>query len=194
MKDLIYLLLFFFIGSIPFGWIIYKITEKKDIRKEGSGNIGATNIYRLKGKFYGILVLLLDASKGILTILISKSVFKDPFLWTISALMAVSGHIFSPFLLFKGGKGVATAIGALALISPLVFIISFIPSGVLLFTTRTVSITSLTFSLLYPFIFCYLEKSLFSTAPIFLITFLIYVRHKDNIKRIFKKREIKIKI
>ncbi len=191
---MIYFILFFLIGSIPFGWIIYKLTEKKDIREEGSGNIGAANIYRLKGKIFGILVLLLDASKGIITVLIAKSIFKDQILLTLSALIAVSGHIFSPFLSFKGGKGVATSMGALAGLSVKTFLITLFPVIIALFTTRIVSLSSLTFSFIYPFLFIFIEKSFYNSFPIFIITLLILLRHRENIIRLMEKRERRIEI
>ncbi len=181
-------------GSIPFGWIIYKLTEKKDIRKEGSGNIGAANIYRLKGKFFGILVLLLDASKGMIAVLVAKSIFKDYIFLTLSALFAVSGHIFSPFLSFRGGKGVATSMGALAVLSIKTFLITLLPVIIVLFVTRIVSLSSLTFSFIYPFLFIFFEKSFYNSFPIFIITFLIFLRHRDNIIRLLEKRERRIEI
>jgi glycerol-3-phosphate acyltransferase PlsY len=182
------------IGSIPFGWIIYRLTEKKDIRGEGSGNIGAANVYRLKGKLYGIAVLLLDASKGVISVLLSKYLFKEQFFWALSALLAVSGHIFSPFLSFKGGKGVATSMGALALLSYKTFLITIFPVLLVLFSTRIVSLSSLTFSSLYPILFIFLEKSLPNSIPIFLITLLIFLRHKENIIRLVEKKERRIEI
>jgi glycerol-3-phosphate acyltransferase PlsY len=194
MVRFIYFILFFLIGSIPFGWIIYKLTEKKDIRKEGSGNIGAANVYRLKGKFYGVLVLLLDASKGVISLILSKYLFRDQLFWALSAFFVVSGHIFSPFLSFKGGKGVATSMGALAILSFKTFIIAIFPVLAILFSTRIVSISSLTFSILYPILFILLEKSLTNSIPIFLISLLIFARHKENIVRIIEKRERRIEI
>ncbi len=189
-----YLILSFMIGSIPFGWIIYRLTEKKDIRGEGSGNIGAANVYRLKGKFYGIAVLLLDASKGVISVLLSKYLFKEQFFWSLSALFAVSGHIFSPFLSFRGGKGVATSMGALALLSYKTFLITIFPVLLVLFSTRIVSLSSLTFSLFYLILFIFLEKSLPTSIPIFLITLLIFLRHKENIIRLVEKKERRIEI
>ncbi len=191
---MILFVLFFLLGAIPFGWIIYKITANKDIRKEGSGNIGAANVYRLKGKVYGIIVLMLDASKGLLAVLISKYAFKDPLFWSLSALFTVLGHIFSPFLSFKGGKGVATAMGALAVISPKAFLISLLPTIILLFGTKIVSTASMAYSLLYPITFLFMEKTYSSSIPIFLISLLILYRHKDNIQRLIKKKERRIEI
>lgn len=194
MVKLFYFILSFMIGSIPFGWIIYKLTEGKDIRSEGSRNIGAANVYRLKGKFYGILVLLLDASKGVITVLLAKYLFKEQFFWSLSALFAVTGHIFSPFLSFRGGKGVATSIGALALLSFKTFFIAIFFVLAILFSTRIVSLSSLTFSLLYPILFIFLERSLPNSIPIFLISFLIFMRHRENIERLIEKKERKIEI
>lgn len=187
-------ILFFLIGSIPFGWIIYKLTEKRDIRKEGSGNIGAANIYRLKGKFYGILVLFLDALKGVIAIIIAKSLFESQLFMALSALTVVSGHIFSPFLSFKGGKGVATSLGSLAVLSPKVFLITIIPVILILFLSRIVSLASLTFAFLYPFLFVFLGNSLYTSLPVFSISLIVFIRHKENILRLIKGNERRIAI
>lgn len=181
-------------GSIPFGWIIFRLTEKKDLRKVGSGNIGAANVYRLKGKFFGILVLLLDASKGFFAVLIAGYLFKERYLLALSALFAVSGHIFSPFLSFKGGKGVATSLGSLLVLSPKTFLFAIFPVLLILFITRIVSLSSLTFSLLYPIIFVFSESSFSTALPIFIMSFLIFFRHRENIFRLINKEERRIEI
>ena len=102
----------FLAGSIPFGLILVKLAGKGDVRTQGSGNIGATNVLRAGGKALGILTLALDIGKGFLPVYLARKAGLDlmPLSWV--ALSAVSGHIFTPWLKFKGGKGVATALGA----------------------------------------------------------------------------------
>jgi len=101
----------FVAGSIPFGLILVKLAGKGDVRQQGSGNIGATNVMRAGGKWLGIATLILDAAKGFIPVLLAKKagVFPVPLAWI--AFFAVAGHIFTPWLRFKGGKGVATALG-----------------------------------------------------------------------------------
>ena len=105
----------YFLGSIPFGFILTKIFLKQDIRETGSGNIGATNVLRTGNKFLAILTLVLDFLKGYMTIIITLKYFNDLIL--LSALICLLGHIFSIWLKFKGGKGVATYLGILLALS-----------------------------------------------------------------------------
>lgn len=102
----------FLAGSVPFGLILVKLAGKGDVRAVGSGNIGATNVMRAGGKGLGILTLALDALKGFLPVLLAKMAGFAPEFLAFVALAAVVGHMFTPWLRFKGGKGVATALGA----------------------------------------------------------------------------------
>ena len=112
---IIFLLLGFIIGSIPFGLIIVKISGYGDIRKIGSGNIGATNVLRTGNKFIAALTLIFDVSKSFIILYLAQIIFKpilnESLLMTLIlslSLLSIIGHMFSPFLLFKGGKGIAT--------------------------------------------------------------------------------------
>jgi glycerol-3-phosphate acyltransferase PlsY len=108
-------------GSIPFGLILVRIAGKGDVRETGSGNIGATNVIRAGGKILGILTLLLDIAKGFVPVFLAKRHGFPPVALSWIALAAVVGHIFTPWLRFKGGKGVATALGVvLAYHAPMV--------------------------------------------------------------------------
>jgi glycerol-3-phosphate acyltransferase PlsY len=102
----------FLCGSIPFGLLLVRLAGKGDVRAHGSGNIGATNVSRVGGKPLGIVTLLLDITKGFLPVFLAKSQGWDPASTAGLALAATSGHVFTPWLRFKGGKGVATALGA----------------------------------------------------------------------------------
>lgn len=114
------LLLFaYLIGSIPFGLMITRICGVPDIRKMGSGNIGATNVMRMAGKHLGACTLVLDMVKGVIPVALMKNMTPDVTWWLLATLFAIGGHIFSIWLKFKGGKGVATAIGAYLALSPL---------------------------------------------------------------------------
>ncbi|WP_005034891.1 glycerol-3-phosphate 1-O-acyltransferase PlsY [Holophaga foetida] len=102
----------FLAGSIPFGLILVKLAGKGDVRQQGSGNIGATNVMRAGGKALGIVTLLLDVAKGFLPVFLARKVGVSMVALSWIALFAVLGHVFTPWLRFKGGKGVATALGA----------------------------------------------------------------------------------
>jgi glycerol-3-phosphate acyltransferase PlsY len=101
----------FLSGSVPFGLLLMKLAGKGDVRASGSGNIGATNVMRVGGKGLGIATLLLDAAKGFLPVFLARQAGMGPALLGFVALAAMCGHVFTPWLKFKGGKGVATALG-----------------------------------------------------------------------------------
>ena len=110
----------YLLGSIPFGYLMVRVFRGEDVRSTGSGNIGATNVAR-RSKALGIATLLLDAGKGFAAVQLAKSLFADPhpqLLLTTAAFFAVLGHLFPVWLKFRGGKGVATSFGSLALIAP----------------------------------------------------------------------------
>jgi glycerol-3-phosphate acyltransferase PlsY len=105
-------------GSIPFGLLLMKLAGKGDVRAQGSGNIGATNVMRSGGKALGLVTLLLDAAKGYLPVALARMAGLGPGRLAFVALAAVLGHMFTPWLTFKGGKGVATALGAVLAYHP----------------------------------------------------------------------------
>ena len=184
----------YIIGSIPFGLLITKIFLKKDIRKIGSGNIGATNVLRTGSKSLGGATLILDSFKGYVSIIITVYFFSNytdnTSIIYFSALICLLGHIFPIWLKFKGGKGVAVYLGILLSASfnlGLIFIISWI---IVLYLTKYSSLSSLASTLvifLYSFFFYNLNVSLF-----FFITFIIFIyTHRENIYRIKNKTENK---
>ena len=177
-------------GSIPFGFILTKIIAKKDIRNIGSGNIGATNALRSGNKLVGYLTLLLDISKAMLPIVYFK--YNYPELIFISSLCIFLGHLFPVWLKFKGGKGVATYLGIiialdlyLAIFFGIIWILTYLVS-------KYSSLSSIIASASIPiYVFFVYEKDLF----FFIIMFvLIFYSHRENIKRLINKEEIKTKI
>jgi acyl phosphate:glycerol-3-phosphate acyltransferase len=109
----------YLLGSIPFGLLVARVVRGVDVRASGSGNIGATNVARVVGVGPGLLVLTLDAAKGALAVLLAKALLPGvPFVHALSGLAAVLGHVFPVWLGFRGGKGVATALGVLAVLVP----------------------------------------------------------------------------
>jgi glycerol-3-phosphate acyltransferase PlsY len=184
---IVYLIITYLLGSIPFGLIISKLFGK-DIRKEGSGNIGATNVTRVLGKRAGLLVLILDMSKGFLPIYIAKSIFNIK-LVSLLAIASVIGHCFSIFLKFKGGKGVATAIGVLlALSSKTALIVIMFWLGVFL-VSGYVSLASMLSASISWVIINFIENNIYYTYAAFIIGLIIILKHKDNLDRLLKGTE-----
>ena len=179
----------YFLGSIPFGFILTKIFLKQDIRETGSGNIGATNVLRTGNKFLAILTLVLDFLKGYMTIIITLKYFNDLIL--LSALICLLGHIFSIWLKFKGGKGVATYLGILLAISVnyfLIFIIVWV-SILLIFKYSSLSSILATFGIfIYEYFF--LENNILSF--LFISFIIILYAHRSNILKLISKTETKV--
>ena len=187
--ELIYISIYSYIlGSIPFGLVLTKIFLKKDIRKIGSGNIGATNVLRMGSKFLGALTLLLDGLKAYISVTITLN-FSPDYIY-LSALLCFLGHIFPVWLKFNGGKGIAVYLGVLFAISlnlGFIFIITWI---IILFASRYSSLSSIISSMI---IFLYsLALNNLSISLFFFIVFIIIIyTHKSNILRIKDKTENK---
>ena len=179
----------YFLGSIPFGFILTKIFLKQDIRETGSGNIGATNVLRTGNKFLAILTLVLDFLKGYMTIIITLKYFNDLIL--LSALICLLGHIFSIWLKFKGGKRVATYLGILLALSVNYFLIFIIVwfSILLIFKYSSLSSILSTFGILiYEYFF--LENNILSF--LFISFIIILYAHRSNILKLISKTETKV--
>ena len=188
---LIVFILSFLLGSVPFGYLIGKL-KGVDVRKYGSGNIGATNVSRVLGKKYGLLVLFLDALKGAAAVLIARAAGLPTEYQVLAGISAIAGHCFSPWLGFKGGKGVATALGAFLVISPKTTLVAFLIFLAVLLTTRYVSLSSITAALSYPLLYKVFEKpSPFSFIVVSLGALLIVAKHHSNIRRLLKGEEKK---
>ena len=190
---MLFLILFlsYLIGSIPFGFLLTKIFLKKDIRKIGSGNIGATNALRTGNKLIGYSTLTLDISKAVILLLIIKFNFSE-YLFT-SSIAVFLGHVFPIWLKFKGGKGVATYVGILFCIN-IYLVIVFIVSWLVIFTlTKYSSLASMLSSLFVPLTSYFL---LGDNNYYFYIIFglLILITHRENIKRLKNNTESKTKI
>lgn len=187
------ILLSFVVGSIPFGYIIGKL-KGIDVREHGSGNVGATNVARVAGKRYGLIVLVLDALKGILPVLLARLLLFSVFDTLLVALLCILGHCFSPFLGFKGGKGVATSFGAFLVVSPTITMLSFLIFLIVFFTTRFVSLGSIFAVISYVILFYFFKSpNFFSDLIVIICAMLIIVRHKSNIYRLLNEKELKFK-
>jgi len=178
-------------GSIPFGLILTKFFLNKDLRKIGSKNIGATNVLRTGNKLIAGLTLIFDITKGVIPVLLTKEYFTD--LIYLSSLAALLGHIFPVWLKFKGGKGVATYLGILFVLSlnlSFIFCISWI---IISLITKYSSLSSI-MSALIIFIFAFLNNNFELTSYLFITFIIILYTHRQNIVRIKNKTEDKIKL
>jgi acyl phosphate:glycerol-3-phosphate acyltransferase len=202
----------YLLGSIPFGYVLVRAFRGEDVRKTGSGNIGATNVARTGSKGLAIVTLLLDALKGYaavgfafwfanahrfsghtasslydqqMQVMDNRSIY---LLAALAAFCAIVGHMFTIWLRFKGGKGVATAVGAFAALAPRAILIAFLLFVIIVVLTRHVSLGSIAAAAAFPIFMWWLNPAEWNTGPILLLvaasSLLIIVRHKDNIRRL----------
>ena len=191
MELIIIISISYLMGSIPFGLILTKIFLKKDIRKVGSGNIGATNVLRTGNKRIGYLTLILDVLKAVIPVLYIK--FKFPELVYISSLLVFIGHVFPAWLKFKGGKGVATYVGILFSINYILGLVFAFSWLIIFFISKYSSLGSILATLLIP-IFIFFNPN-YENEYFFVIMFvLILFTHRENVKRLINKEESKTKI
>jgi len=193
MKFALCLIFSYLLGSIPTGYILFWLSEKKDIRKFGSGNIGFANVTRVKGLSLGIPVLIFDFLKGFLPVWVGLKFFDNSILALIGGFLACFGHIYSIYLKFKGGKGFATALGVFAGIFFTGALIISVIAIILIIVTGYVSLASITGVVLYPVILLIFKKPLTIILIISLISIMIVYHHKENIKRLIRGEERKIR-
>ena len=178
----------YLLGSVPSGLIIGKLSGL-DVRKAGSGNIGATNVARLLGKTGGLLTLVGDTAKGFIPVLVVQQM---GFSYSVTALVGVAaflGHLYPIFLKFKGGKGVATSFGVLLGLAPLATMILLVVFAAVAFTTRIVSLSSMVTAVAAPLVLW-----LFYYSPTYVIVtafmaLMIVFRHYANIQRLLNGTE-----
>ncbi|MDD8019654.1 MAG: glycerol-3-phosphate 1-O-acyltransferase PlsY [Acidobacteriota bacterium] len=189
---IIFLILSYLLGAVPTGYLLVKMTARKDIREVGSGSTGATNVLRYRGWKTAIPVLLFDFLKGFIPALLASQWLGDQRLAWLALVVAVTGHCFPVFIKFKGGKGVATSLGGFLYFSPLAFIIILIIIVMMIAIFRYVSLATLTGLLVYSPLTAILEKSYLPAVAAFLIFLLVLSRHHENIRRLLSGAERKI--
>lgn len=185
-------ILAYILGSIPFAYIVGKIFHHSDIRTLGSGNVGTTNVLRNYGKKSAIITLILDMLKGYLAVFIGEKLAGINGI-CLAFILVVIGHMYSIFLNFKSGKGVATSAGAMLFINPSIILVAFLVFAVTIFITKMVSLGSI-FGATTAILIIYINygfSKLFWAAT--LICLLILIKHSSNIKRIVKGEESRIK-
>jgi glycerol-3-phosphate acyltransferase PlsY len=194
-KLLIFCLLAYFIGSIPFGIIVGRYIKGIDLQKEGSGNIGAANAFRVMGPVWGAIVLLGDFLKGVVSLMLAQHYFLvsvPPLFFILVGLFAILGHNYSIYLRFKGGKGVATTAGVFFFISWKAALTAFSFWAVIIFFTGFASLGSLAASLALPVCMLLFKEPfpymIFAAAAFLLIVY----THRSNIVRLLTGREKKL--
>lgn len=199
------------IGSIPFSFLVVRMFAGVDIRKHGSGNVGATNVMRNFGKLPGLLALILDIAKGYLAIVVARQIVRSfatsspidlahppfyvfPSFWIgLAGLLAVLGHIFPVWLKFRGGKGVATATGAFLAIDPRATLMATIVFAIVLLATQYVSLASMLAAAVIPLLMRFATDQPFWTIIFsILITVVIILKHHGNIARLARGEERKL--
>ena len=189
----------YLLGSISFSVIISKKFAGFDVREKGSGNAGSTNVLRTVGKKAAILTLVCDALKGVIAIVIAIVIAKiwkesnSEILKYLSGLFAIIGHTFPVFFGFRGGKGVATALGVLLTLNWKIGLICLIFALIIMAFTRIVSIGSILSAVLYPILTVFMGGINFGSIVIsFLIALLVIFNHRENIKRLKEGKENKL--
>ena len=184
-------ILSYFLGSIPFGYLLVKYKEGQDIRSFGSGNIGATNAFR-KGRTIGILTFVLDAGKGYLAVVLAGWLGGSLEWQAAAAVFAIIGHVFTIWLRFKGGKGVSTWCGAFLALSPMALLTTTVFFVLIMILSRYVSAASIAAAALFPlWAFIYgAPASVIIGAGLGAV--LIIARHYQNIQRLLSGKENKL--
>jgi len=182
----------YFLGAIPFSYLITRWKTGGDIRNMGSGNVGATNVPRTSGKWSGLTALLLDVGKGVAAVYLGRALGGNEIWGAVAGFFAIIGHSFPVFLKFRGGKSVATGGGAFLVLCPLGIISSIVLFIVMLLIFRIVSLGSITASASFP-LFAWLygaEKGIVIMGAISALW--IILRHSENVVRLLRRTERKI--
>jgi len=179
------------VGSIPFGLILSKVFASTDIRKAGSGNIGATNVYRVLGKTLGGLTLVFDILKGAIFVILAEVVTHSEIWASLAGLAAFLGHLYPIYLKFRGGKGVATSVGIFLFLAPYALLVDIVIFLLVVYQTRYVSLGSIIAAALLPVILLVFSYSYVYVILAVIMGGFIILRHRDNIQRLKQGRETK---
>jgi acyl phosphate:glycerol-3-phosphate acyltransferase len=185
-----YLLVFvaYLLGSVPTGYIL-GAWAGIDVRKAGSGNVGATNVARVVGKRHGIFTLVADTAKGFIPVILALNLGLPAIVTAFVGIAAFLGHLYPVFLRFQGGKGVATALGVFLGLAPWATLVLAVIFALVLLTTRVVSLSSMVAAASAPVVFWLFFQSPILTGMTFLMAAMIVLRHRGNIQRLLSGTE-----
>jgi len=189
---ILYAALSYLFGAIPTGYILFWITEKKDIRSYGSQAIGATNVFRLKGWKIALPVALFDIAKGFIPVILAVKLFPDKKIALLCGFLAVLGHCFPIFIKFKGGKGVATALGAYLAMAPVPALLSVVVFLIVVLLTRFVSLGSMLAMTFYPVLVFLISRDMPVVVISLAVLALIVFKHRGNMQRLIRGNERKL--
>jgi glycerol-3-phosphate acyltransferase PlsY len=202
LVELVFVLIAYLLGSIPFGYLFvkYVFTEGEDVRTVGSGGIGATNVARRAGVKAGLITYALDVAKGAAAVMLMRLVAHDNFFWIgAAAVAAIVGHIFPAFLRFRGGKGVATGVGVYLALAPYSVLTTLLLWSLIVYRTKYVSLGSIVATAAVPvwtlLFYGVLFPSKHLTAMVIVAVVgcaLIVAKHHQNIQRLIKGTENRI--
>ena len=196
---IIFAIVAYLIGSIPTGYLIVKAKAKQDIREVGSGSTGATNVKRVLGKKWFFIVMLLDALKGAMPVVLAKLATNTLFVDTygivpvVCAILVIVGHSKPVFLQFKGGKSVASGVGTILALNFFVGIAIAIVWSIVTYISKYVSLGSIVALVLSPFIMYFFKNPIAYTAYCTIAAIYIVYLHRENIKRLIKGEENKVR-
>jgi acyl phosphate:glycerol-3-phosphate acyltransferase len=199
----------YLLGSIPFSFLVARVLSGKDVRVEGSGNVGATNVARTAGRWAGVLALLLDAAKGYAVIALARWLVARPEwpfaagpqpwesreMWiALAGLIGVLAHMFPVWLRFHGGKGVATAAGVILALDPRVFLAAILVFAIVVLVSRMVSLGSILTAASIPVLFRFvaIDSPFWRTVISIGIALAVILKHHSNIARLVQGRERKL--
>lgn len=191
MTGLLALLIAYLLGAIPFGYLLVRLSTGADVRKSGSGNIGATNVLRTTGRAAGVITLLLDIAKGYAAVWIAGRLTGEEPVWmSLAALAVMAGHAYPVFLRFKGGKAVASFIGAFLCLTPLALVCVLVVFVGIVAWSGFISLGSICAAATFPLAVWIVEHPQLPVllASIVAAAFIVY-RHRENIRRLHDGEE-----
>lgn len=194
MKDIIIVLICYLIGNISFSFLLTKLKLKKDIREFGSGNAGTTNVLRVLGKKYAVMVLIGDVLKGVVAVLIGKFFGSSQIVTILCGLAVVIGHNWPALMNFRGGKGIATSIGVFLMYDPIVALICIAIGIIIIAVSKYVSLGSISGMAIFPLVTLLFSRGTENFIFAFIIAVIAIYKHRANIGRLIKGTENKFKL
>ena len=193
LHSVVFVLVSYLFGALPIGLLVGRMVKGIDVRDYGSGNIGASNVWRTMGPLWGVTVFLFDFCKGYFPTLLAGRVHGvSPWLPVLVGLAAILGHNFSPFLRFKGGKGVATSLGVVYGLSPLAAAAGFAVWGLCLWATGYISVSSMIAAVVTSLILIAFNRDLPHVLFALLVAFFVLIKHRPNVARLRVGTEPKV--